>query len=52
MNSPGLLTDANWTWRVRIGYDKKDLAQKLFKLTQRYGRLGNQIASKSEGTSA
>ena len=41
MNSPGLLTDANWTWRVKPGYDRQELAEKLYGLTRRYGRLGN-----------
>ena len=48
MNSPGLLTDANWTWRVQPGYDRPELVEKLRELTRRYGRLGNQIASNSE----
>ena len=41
MNSPGLLTDLNWTWRVKPGYDRQELAEKLYGLTRRYGRLGN-----------
>lgn len=50
MNSPGLLTDDNWTWRVHKGYDTPALEKKLRELTVRYGRLGVQNANNSGAT--
>ncbi len=43
MNSPGLLSDANWTWRAKKGFASRALAKKLRDLTERYERLGTQI---------
>lgn len=42
MNFPGTMTDCNWTWRV--GYDiiNRNLAQRIYRLTKLYGRLGCQ----------
>ena len=42
MNFPGTLSDNNWTWRIKDDIITKELAQKLYKLTALYGRLGNQ----------
>ena len=42
MNFPGTLSDANWTWRAQDGAINDALAQKLFRLTRLYGRLGNE----------
>ena len=42
MNFPGTLTNANWTWRAWDGFTGNGLAQRLYRLTQLYGRLGNE----------
>ncbi len=39
MNCPGLLSDKNWTWRVKPGMTTPELAQRLRKMTRLYGRL-------------
>ena len=39
MNFPGTLSDSNWTWRVKDGIIIPDVAIKLRKLTQLYGRI-------------
>ena len=39
MNHPGTLTSANWTWRAAEGFDDAALAQKIRRLTARYGRV-------------
>ena len=39
MNHPGTLTSANWTWRAKEGFDDAELAQKIRRLTARYGRI-------------
>ena len=39
MNFPGTQTSANWTWRVRPGYDTEELATKILALTRLYGRI-------------
>lgn len=46
MNFPGTLSDKNWTWRVKGGIINKSLAQRIYRLTQLYGRLGTQTKSK------
>ena len=40
MNFPGTMTDANWTWRADQGAVTPELAEKIYGLTQLYGRLG------------
>ena len=42
MNFPGTLTNANWTWRAWDGFTGNGLAQRMYHLTQLYGRLGNE----------
>ena len=42
MNFPGTLSDCNWTWRAKDGVINSDLAKRIRKLTELYGRLGNQ----------
>ncbi len=39
MNFPGTLSDSNWTWRLKNGIITPDVAQRLKKLTQLYGRI-------------
>jgi 4-alpha-glucanotransferase len=42
MNFPGTMTDANWTWRAGYDVTNRDLCARIRKLTELYGRLGNQ----------
>ncbi len=39
MNCPGLLSDKNWTWRVKPGMTTSQLAQRIRRMTRLYGRL-------------
>lgn len=39
MNFPGTLSDANWTWRAKQGFDSVELAQQIRETTRLYGRL-------------
>ena len=39
MNFPGTLSDSNWTWRLKDGIISHDVAARLRKLTQLYGRI-------------
>jgi len=41
MNFPGTATDANWTWRVLPGCTTDELAFRIRRLTQIYGRLND-----------
>ena len=41
MNFPGTLSDANWTWRAKAGFDSDELAQRIRETTRLYGRLKN-----------
>ena len=38
MNFPGTLSDSNWTWRAKDGIITADVAARLHKLAQLYGR--------------
>ena len=38
MNFPGTLSDSNWTWRMKDGIITPDVAMRLKKMTQLYGR--------------
>ncbi len=38
MNFPGTMTDKNWTWRAEDGMINEDLAQRIGKLTELFGR--------------
>ena len=40
MNSPGVLSSANWTWRATKGYLSAALSKRIYRLTGLYGRLG------------
>ena len=40
MNFPGTQTDANWTWRSDESCMDAKLAEKLYRMTKLYGRLG------------
>jgi 4-alpha-glucanotransferase len=42
MNFPGTMTSANWTWRAWDGFTENGLAQRIYHLTQLYGRIGNE----------
>ncbi len=39
MNCPGLLSDKNWTWRVKADAFTPELAKKIRSMTALYGRL-------------
>ena len=39
MNFPGKCDGTNWVWRAKDGVINSELAQKIRKLTQLYGRL-------------
>ncbi len=39
MNCPGLLSDKNWTWRVKDGVLTSALAEKIRSMTALYGRI-------------
>ena len=39
MNTPGIFSTANWTWRTAEGFDSPALAQRIRRITQLYGRL-------------
>lgn len=39
MNRPGTLGSQNWTWRAEDGFATAELAQKIHRITRRYGRL-------------
>ena len=41
MNFPGTQTGDNWTWRAEKGYITPALAEKYYRLTALYGRLGD-----------
>ena len=38
MNLPGSLSCRNWTWRAKPGFDSKELAARILKITHLYGR--------------
>ena len=38
MNCPGTLSGANWSWRAEAGFATEALAEKIRKITVRYGR--------------
>ncbi len=39
MNFPGTLSGNNWTWRAKNGFITKSLTERIYTMTQRYGRL-------------
>lgn len=39
MNTPGTVSDANWTWRAQPGCLTKELAASIREMTGKYGRL-------------
>ena len=39
MNFPGTLSAANWTWRMAPGAADQALADRIYEITRRYGRL-------------
>lgn len=39
MNLPGTVSTDNWTWRAEKGFDSRRLANRLYALTKRYGRV-------------
>ncbi len=41
MNFPGTMSDSNWTWRAKYDIITDGLAQKIYRLTALYGRLGD-----------
>lgn len=38
MNTPGTVSDANWTWRAQPGCLTKELAERIREMTEQYGR--------------
>ena len=38
MNAPGILSDSNWTWRMKSGAIVPEMKNKLLSLTKLYGR--------------
>lgn len=38
-NFPGLLSDANWTWRAKDGVFTPELAKRIYDLSKLYGRI-------------
>jgi len=42
MNFPGTQSCANWTWRAGMEVYDEALAQRLYRLTKLYGRLGEE----------
>ncbi len=42
MNFPGTMTSANWTWRAWDGFTGNGLAQRIYRLAQLYGRIGDE----------
>ncbi len=39
MNFPGTLSIDNWTWRAKEGFDSKELAQRIYRITKLYDRV-------------
>ncbi len=39
MNQPGTLSGKNWTWRAKADFAPEALAQRIFRITQLFGRL-------------
>ena len=39
MNFPGFLSSNNWSWRAQNGFITKELTQRIYETTRRYGRL-------------
>jgi 4-alpha-glucanotransferase len=39
MNFPGTLSMDNWTWRAPEGFDSRELAERILKITKLYGRI-------------
>ena len=39
MNFPGTLSMDNWTWRALEGFDSRELAERILKITKLYGRI-------------
>ena len=39
MNVPGMLSSANWSWRAKDGFMDDALANKIYEITKRYGRI-------------
>ena len=39
MNVPGILSDKNWSWRAKPGFDSEELGKHIFEITSRFGRI-------------
>ncbi|MBQ6878115.1 MAG: 4-alpha-glucanotransferase [Oscillospiraceae bacterium] len=39
MNTPGILSDKNWSWRAEPGFDSEELGKHILELTKRFGRI-------------
>ena len=39
MNVPGTLSASNWSWRAEPGFETEALADKIWQITRRYGRI-------------
>ena len=48
MNVPGTCDGTNWTWRAKNDFIGKSLAEKIFRMTKLYGRLGNRMEIKDD----
>lgn len=38
MNTPSTVNDSNWSWRLEPGYATKELIERIYSMSQRYGR--------------
>ncbi len=39
MNVPGILSDKNWSWRAKAGFDSEKLGEHILEITTRFGRI-------------
>ena len=39
MNTPGILSDKNWSWRAKPGFDSEELGKHILEITTRFGRI-------------
>ena len=39
MNTPGILSDKNWSWRAKPGFDSEELGKHILEITSRFGRI-------------
>ena len=39
MNVPGILSDKNWSWRAKPGFDSEELGEHILEITKRFERI-------------